>query len=111
MLIIGIDPGLKGAVAFLKKGKIINLFEMPIMSEGKKNKNHFFGAKWTLFRVLAGTGGFFGENTEMEAFSGQLILSRGLLYFFGTFSGQLILSRGLLYFLATFSGQWTLSRG
>ena len=27
MKIIGIDPGLKGAVAFLKKGKIINLFE------------------------------------------------------------------------------------
>ncbi len=45
MLIIGIDPGLKGAVAFLKKGKIINLFEMPIMSEGKKNKNQLNNAQ------------------------------------------------------------------
>ena len=45
MFIIGIDPGLKGAVAFLKKGKIINLFEMPIMSEGKKNKNQLNNAQ------------------------------------------------------------------
>ena len=45
MLIIGIDPGLRGAVAFLKKGQIINLFEMPIMSEGKKNKNQLNNAQ------------------------------------------------------------------
>ena len=45
MLIIGIDPGLRGAVAFLKKGKVINLFEMPIMSEGKKNKNQLNNAQ------------------------------------------------------------------
>ena len=45
MLIIGIDPGLRGAVAFLKKGKVINLFEMPIMSEGKKNKRQLNSAQ------------------------------------------------------------------
>jgi len=45
MLIIGIDPGLRGAVAFLKKGQVINLFEMPVMSEGKKNKNQLNNAQ------------------------------------------------------------------
>ena len=39
MRIIGIDPGLSGAVAILDKLKIFDLFDMPIMAEGKKNKN------------------------------------------------------------------------
>ena len=36
MLIIGIDPGIKGAICILKDGKILDVFDMPIMPVGKK---------------------------------------------------------------------------
>ena len=36
MKIFGIDPGLSGAIAILKDNKVLNIFEMPVMSEGKK---------------------------------------------------------------------------
>ena len=36
MKVIGIDPGLSGAIAVLKDSKVISLFDMPVMSEGKK---------------------------------------------------------------------------
>ena len=39
MLIIGIDPGIKGAICILKNGKIQDVFDMPIMPVGKKNKS------------------------------------------------------------------------
>ena len=35
MRVIGIDPGLSGAIAVLD-GKVLGLFDMPLMSEGKK---------------------------------------------------------------------------
>ena len=38
MKIIGIDPGLSGAIAVLENNKVLNMFDMPVMSEGKKNK-------------------------------------------------------------------------
>ena len=38
MKIIGIDTGLSGAIAILENNKVLNLFDMPVMSEGKKNK-------------------------------------------------------------------------
>ena len=38
MLIIGIDPGLSGSICFFESGKIIDVIEMPTMTEGKKNK-------------------------------------------------------------------------
>ena len=44
MKIIGIDPGLQGAIAILENNKVINLFEMPTMSEGKKNKKQLNSA-------------------------------------------------------------------
>ena len=43
MFIIGIDPGISGAVCFFKDGKIIDVIEMPSMSEGKKNKKQVNG--------------------------------------------------------------------
>tara|TARA_Y100000590_G_scaffold423945_1_gene530314 strand:- start:62 stop:553 length:492 start_codon:yes stop_codon:yes gene_type:complete len=43
MLIIGIDPGISGAISFLKDGKIIDIIEMPSMAEGKKNKKQVNG--------------------------------------------------------------------
>ena len=38
MLIIGIDPGISGSICFFEDGKIIEVIEMPVMTEGKKNK-------------------------------------------------------------------------
>ena len=39
MLIIGIDPGINGAICLFKDGKIVDVFEMPKMDERKKNKS------------------------------------------------------------------------
>ena len=45
MLIIGIDPGVSGSICFLKNGKILDVIEMPVMNEGKKNKKQVNGAQ------------------------------------------------------------------
>ena len=45
MLIIGIDPGISGSICFFKDGKILDVIEMPIMNEGKKNKKQVNGAQ------------------------------------------------------------------
>ena len=44
MKIIGIDPGLSGAIAILKNNKVLNIMDMPVMSEGKKNKRQLNSA-------------------------------------------------------------------
>ena len=38
MRIIGIDPGLSGAIAILDGLKIFDMFDMPVMSREKKIK-------------------------------------------------------------------------
>ena len=43
MLVIGIDPGISGSICFLEDGKILDVIEMPIMNEGKKNKKQVNG--------------------------------------------------------------------
>ena len=45
MKIIGIDPGLSGAIAVMKNNKILNIFDMPVMAEGKKNKRQLNSAQ------------------------------------------------------------------
>ena len=45
MKIIGIDPGLSGAIAILENNKVLHLFDMPVMSEGKKNKRQLNSAQ------------------------------------------------------------------
>ena len=45
MLIIGIDPGISGSICFLEDGKIIDVIEMPTMTEGKKNKKQVNGSQ------------------------------------------------------------------
>ena len=45
MLIIGIDPGITGAICFFEDRKIIDLIEMPNMASGKKNKRQVNGAQ------------------------------------------------------------------
>ena len=45
MKIIGIDPGLSGAIAILEKNIVKSLFDMPVMPEGKKNKRQLNSAQ------------------------------------------------------------------
>ncbi len=45
MKIIGIDPGLSGAIAILQDSKVEGLFDMPVMAEGKKNKRQLNSAQ------------------------------------------------------------------
>ena len=45
MFIIGIDPGISGAICFFENGKIIEIIDMPIMNDGKKNKKQVNGAQ------------------------------------------------------------------
>ena len=43
MLIIGIDPGISGAICFFKNGEVKEILDMPTMAEGKKNKRQING--------------------------------------------------------------------
>ena len=45
MLIIGIDPGISGSICFLENGKILDVIEMPVMTDGKKNKKQVNGSQ------------------------------------------------------------------
>ena len=45
MLIIGIDPGISGSICFFEDGKILEVIDMPTMTEGKKNKRQVNGAQ------------------------------------------------------------------
>ena len=45
MLLIGIDPGISGSICFFQDGKIIDVVEMPTMTEGKKNKKQVNGSQ------------------------------------------------------------------
>ena len=45
MLIIGIDPGISGAICFMEKGRIIDVIDMPSMADGKKNKKQVNGSQ------------------------------------------------------------------
>ena len=45
MIIIGIDPGLSGSICFFEDGKILDVVEMPTMTEGKKNKKQVNGSQ------------------------------------------------------------------
>ena len=45
MKLIGIDPGLSGAIAILEDKKVIKLLDMPVMAEGKKNKRQLNSAQ------------------------------------------------------------------
>ncbi len=45
MLVIGIDPGISGSICFFDNGKIVDVIEMPTMTEGKKNKRQVNGSQ------------------------------------------------------------------
>ena len=53
MLIIGIDPGINGAICLFKDGKIVDVFEMPKMAVGKKINHKLMPLKFlTKFKKL-----------------------------------------------------------
>ena len=45
MLIIGIDPGISGSICFFEDGKILDVIDMPTMTDGKKNKKQVNGSQ------------------------------------------------------------------
>ena len=45
MKIIGIDPGLSGAIAVLQDNKVEEIFDVPVMTDGKKNKRQLNSAQ------------------------------------------------------------------
>ena len=47
MIIFGIDPGVSGAICVLENKKVIEVFDMPTMIDGKKNKRQVNGAQVT----------------------------------------------------------------
>ena len=61
MKIIGIDPGLSGAIAILENNKVLSIFEIPVMSEGKKNKRQLNSAQ--LVKLLKDN---ISENEEVS---------------------------------------------
>ena len=47
MIIFGIDPGVSGTISILENKKVIEVFDMPTMIDGKKNKKQVNGAQVT----------------------------------------------------------------
>ncbi len=47
MIIFGIDPGVSGAISVIENKKIIDVFDMPTMIDGKKNKKQVNGSQVT----------------------------------------------------------------
>ena len=45
MIIFGIDPGVSGAISVLENKKVIEVFDMPTMIDGKKSKRQVNGAQ------------------------------------------------------------------
>ena len=84
MKIIGIDPGLSGAIAVLENNQVLNIFDIPVMSEGKKNKRQLNSA--LLVNLLkeninkeeevAFQNFFSNSSIELLIFLNNLILSK-----------------------------------
>ena len=79
MLIIGIDPGISGSLCFFEDGKIIDVIEMPVMAEGKKNKRQVNGSQ-IYNQILKRTKGIEKKNIkviieQVSAMPGQGVTS------------------------------------
>ena len=77
MRIIGIDPGLSGGIAILDDLKIFDIYDMPIMSEGKKNKNQLNSAQLVniIKKNLIPNGDTFLIVEQVSAMPGQGVTS------------------------------------
>ena len=47
MIIIGVDPGISGAISIIENKKILEVYDTPTMIEGKKNKRQINSAQVT----------------------------------------------------------------
>jgi len=47
MIIIGIDPGISGAISIIENKKILEVYDIPTMIDGKKNKRQINSAQVT----------------------------------------------------------------
>ena len=47
MIIIGIDPGISGAISIIENKKILEVYDTPTMIDGKKNKKQINSAQVT----------------------------------------------------------------
>tara|TARA_B110000438_G_scaffold269868_1_gene286599 strand:- start:358 stop:837 length:480 start_codon:yes stop_codon:yes gene_type:complete len=47
MIIIGIDPGISGAISIVENKKILEVYDTPTMIDGKKNKKQINSAQLT----------------------------------------------------------------
>ena len=77
MRIIGIDPGLSGGIAVLDDLKIFDIYDMPIMSEGKKNKNQLNSAQLVniIKKNIISNGDTFLIVEQVSAMPGQGVTS------------------------------------
>ena len=77
MRIIGIDPGLSGGMAVLDDLKIFDIYDMPIMSEGKKNKNQLNSAQLVniIKKNIISNGDTFLIVEQVSAMPGQGVTS------------------------------------
>ena len=77
MRIIGIDPGLSGGIAILDDLKIFDIYDMPIMSEGKKNKNQLNSAQLvnSIKKNIIPSGDTFLIVEQVSAMPGQGVTS------------------------------------
>ena len=79
MLIIGIDPGISGSICFFEDGKILDVLEMPTMTDVKKNKKQVNGAQ-IYNEILTKIGGVEKQNLrviieQVSAMPGQGVTS------------------------------------
>ena len=77
MRIIGIDPGLSGGIAILDDLKIFDVYDMPVMSEGKKNKNQLNSAQLVniIKKNIIPSGDTFLIVEQVSAMPGQGVTS------------------------------------
>ena len=79
MIIVGIDPGIAGAICFFSNGNVIDVIDMPIMAEGKKNKKQVNGRQ--IFNEITSIKNkFLNENIivvveQVSAMPGQGVTS------------------------------------
>ena len=76
MRVIGIDPGLSGAIAILEDKKVLSIFDMPVMAEGKKNKRR--STKESDWRTYWGSSDHLNEDVEQL---GPENFTREILYY------------------------------
>jgi crossover junction endodeoxyribonuclease RuvC len=77
MIIFGIDPGVSGAISILEDKKILEVFEIPTMIDGKKNKRQINGSQVVnlMKKYLNGTKEVIVVVEHVNAMPGQGVTS------------------------------------